>query len=193
MAISLASKRPALLMCGGQHHQGHLSWEAVAYSRASGTVRQIVALPARLVSALVSWPSQRGTSSRKALPGHLFFSRDCWARRSLPVRRAPTHLSVPPQRARTLRQASQVLARHLFGGTTPLPALRRGLRGGVVAGRPKGGSGSGNMAANAEAMQQEIAALQESITKQGDTVRSLKASLKEGNAEKVGKQGGSGV
>lgn len=34
-------------------------------------------------------------------------------------------------------------------------------------------------------LEQQIAAAQEAVTKQGDTVRSLKASAKEGKAEKA--------
>lgn len=37
----------------------------------------------------------------------------------------------------------------------------------------------------AEELEKVVAAMQEAVTKQGDTVRSLKASLKEGKTEKV--------
>lgn len=39
-----------------------------------------------------------------------------------------------------------------------------------------------------EQMEKDIEAAQEAVTKQGDTVRSLKASLKDGKAEKAGSE-----
>ncbi len=39
--------------------------------------------------------------------------------------------------------------------------------------------------ATPEELEKELIAADEAVTKQGDTVRSLKASLKDGNAEKV--------
>jgi hypothetical protein len=38
---------------------------------------------------------------------------------------------------------------------------------------------------DAEQLRQQLAEAQDSVTKQGDTVRSLKASLKDGQADKV--------